>query len=647
MNNINSKILILFLIGLFSTIALADTCFNIDSLQWRTSGSKMMLNGVEIRVQGIAWFGLETDSFSPGGLQQTSVEALLDILVNQNFNALRLPFSIDMILNDRWPSKINYGLNPGLQGKTALQVLDYIVAASAARGILAIPEQHRFDASAYIPDLWYSDSCIVNPSGQCVTYTEQMTIDTWVSLVNRYKTYWNIWALDIKNEPHGRATWGTGNLATDWNQAFQRISNAILSRTTFPGVFFIEGIENNANAICSYEVGNWWGGNMSPAQCFPVSLAQPNRHVYAPHTFCGSVYQQPYFGASNFPSNMANIWNQHFGFLKTNDEPIIMGEWGCKNNDTKNNQWTDTFTKYLGSTSIKNHLFFSLNPDSLDTDSILNGDYKTINQQVVNYIKQINTQPTKFTKVGNQICLGNIQNQSSSSTSDSDSSSFDDNDDQDGGTVTPTTGSTSGASTTGSQSSTTGSQSSTTGSQSSTTGSPSTTGSQSSTGSQTSTTGSQSSTTGSPSTTGSQSSTTGSQSSTTGSQSSTTTSGTTTSGSTTTTTTTGSSTTGTPTNKITIQQQLSSSWIQNGQTWAVYNAFLTNVGSTPIANLKLKVIDSSPAPIEAWSAFMPSQSDATYWIPQTWALPLQPNQPVNFGYKIVSTAPIQFQAIIV
>jgi len=44
----------------------------------------------------------------------------------------------------------------------------------------------------------------------------------------RYLGSWNVFALDLKNEPHDTATWGDGNPRTDWKLAAERLGNAML-----------------------------------------------------------------------------------------------------------------------------------------------------------------------------------------------------------------------------------------------------------------------------------------------------------------------------------------------------------------------------------------------------------------------------------
>ncbi|EAL72445.1 hypothetical protein DDB_G0270190 [Dictyostelium discoideum AX4] len=478
MNNNYLKLFICLYLSFFLTIIVnGQQCWNKDNLSWRSGGDrKLTLNGVEITIQGIAWFGMETGTFSPGGLQSQSVESILDILVATGFNALRLPFSVDMLINKRYPNHINYSLNPNLQGKTALEVLQYITSESGKRGILIVLEQHRFDPADYISPLWYTTECFKNVDGVCINYTEQMVIDSWINLTNLFKQYWNLWALDIKNEPHDPVTWGTGNPSTDWDKAFVRIVNQIDSSTNFNGVYFIEGVQNN-QGICSNMYNNWWGGNMSPVRCFPIYLNQPNRVVYAPHTYCSSVFDQEFFNAPDYPNNMPTVWDAEFGFLAdnvpTNQYAVLLGEWGCKVNTTKNSLFMDRFTQYLNDKNMKSHLFFSLNPDSADTDSILYEDWKTVNQKTMNYLRKINSSPSKFTPNGNQICLGQVSTISTigSSTTTASQSTTTTTTGTGSTTSKPTTTGGSGSSTTTTKPSTTTTTTTTTTGGSSTTGS--------------------------------------------------------------------------------------------------------------------------------------------------------------------------------
>lgn len=80
-----------------------------------------------------------------GGLHTKSMAFMLDFLVDNKFNGIRVPLSLDMVLNPnaRYPNSINYNENPDLQGLTSIQVLDKFFDGARARNILILLDQHR------------------------------------------------------------------------------------------------------------------------------------------------------------------------------------------------------------------------------------------------------------------------------------------------------------------------------------------------------------------------------------------------------------------------------------------------------------------------------------------------------------------------
>ncbi|MRU24961.1 endoglucanase, partial [Xylella fastidiosa subsp. multiplex] len=67
--------------------------------------------------------------------------------------------------------------------------------------------------------------------------------------------------LDVKNEPHGRANWGTGDPKTDWNTAVEHAAAASLEAAP-KWLIGVEGI--GENRICSSTIGHFWGENLEP-----------------------------------------------------------------------------------------------------------------------------------------------------------------------------------------------------------------------------------------------------------------------------------------------------------------------------------------------------------------------------------------------
>jgi endoglucanase len=231
---------------------------------------------------------------------------LVDFLASNQFNAVRLPFSLDMVLGNPNPSSISYGYctnnvncNKDLQGLSSLQVMDKIINYMGSKGILVMLDMHSFAPDAYASNgLWYDSS-----------HSEALVIQGWRALVARYQNVWNVFAIDIKNEPF-QATWGTGANATDFNLAAQRIGNAVVNDTNW--LVFVEGTASSP--ACAKNC--FYGEDLQGVQTNPVVLSVPNRVVYSPHTYGPNVYNQSYFSDATFPNNMPPIWDAHFGFIK-------------------------------------------------------------------------------------------------------------------------------------------------------------------------------------------------------------------------------------------------------------------------------------------------------------------------------------------
>ena len=135
-------------------------------------------------------------------------------------------------------------------------------------------------------------------------------------MVNRYLNKWNVIGVDLKNEPHGAATWGTNNIVTDWRLAAERIGNTIL-KINSNLLIFVEGISNNQINLTAE--ANWDGGNLTGVISAPIRLSNPQKLVYSPHVYGPDVYLQSYFTSSNFPNNMPDIWKRQWAYIKINN----------------------------------------------------------------------------------------------------------------------------------------------------------------------------------------------------------------------------------------------------------------------------------------------------------------------------------------
>jgi endoglucanase len=324
-------------------------------------GKLLTAGGDEIRLTGVNWFGLETRTFAPHGLWARNWEDMLDQIASTGFNAIRLPFSNQLLEPSSVPSSIDFTRNPDLKGLTGLELMDRIVDGAGRRQLAIVLDRHRPNADAQ-SELWYTESV-----------SEQRWIDDWTMLAQRYRSQAAIVGADLHNEPHGAATWGDGNPRTDWRAAAERAGNAVL-RVNPNWLIIVEGIQ--AVAGDNY----WWGGNLEGARDHPIQLSHDHRLVYSAHDYGPEVDAQPWFNSPDFPSNLADLWTRHWAWLAADGvAPVLLGEFGGRSvAQDPEGTWQRSLVAFLKAQGLS-YAYWSWNPDSGDTGGILDDDWTTVN----------------------------------------------------------------------------------------------------------------------------------------------------------------------------------------------------------------------------------------------------------------------------
>jgi endoglucanase len=334
----------------------------LSSGYWQTNGGVIVDHtGQPVRIAGISWFGSETPNFAPFGLDVRNYKDLLDQVLQLGYNAIRFPYSNQLLDPASTPVGINAALNPDLKNLSGLQVMDAIVNYAGQIGLRIILDRHRPAASAQSA-LWYTSA-----------YPESRWISDWQMLVTRYSSNSTVVGVDLHNEPSDPACWGCGDVSVDWRLAAQRAGNAI--QAVNPNLLIIvEGVQ-------TYNGDSYWqGGNLRGAALFPVTLTVPNHLVYSAHDYAASVYPQPWLLDAAFPGNLPAIWDSHWGYLRKNNiAPVLLGEFGALLATTTDSQWLDAITAYLGTNVTgASWLFWTLNPNSADTGGLLLADWTTV-----------------------------------------------------------------------------------------------------------------------------------------------------------------------------------------------------------------------------------------------------------------------------
>lgn len=291
----------------------------------------------------------------PLGLDRVPMATLMRDFHALGLNSIRLPFSNEMLRMTAPVPDSAVAANPGLKGKTPLQVFDAVVAALTADGFAVILNNHTTSAR------WCCglDGNERWNSGQS---TEQWVAD-WVMLTNRYKANKRVVGMDLRNEvrrdvwDNPNWTWGDDH---DLYRAYQRAGRAIQAAN--PEVLLVmEGI-------------NWVGipadgffherPNLKPVANLSHTLPRTDKVVYAAHfygytgsnhtgaTGSGETHDWRYreLSVADLQSAVARealfvtIANQHYS------APVWISEFGTGgmfNTDAQERAWWGNFTDIL------------------------------------------------------------------------------------------------------------------------------------------------------------------------------------------------------------------------------------------------------------------------------------------------------------
>jgi endoglucanase len=322
--------------------------------------------GQSVVLRGVNWFGIETEMHAPHGLWKRDYKEMLAQIKSLGYNLIRLPYSVQSLRASN-VTGVDYsiGSNQELQGKSPLEVMDFIIQEAQRQGLLVLLDSHRLNDQR-IPELWYGDG-----------FTEGDWIDTWTMLATRYKNYSNVIGADLKNEPHGQASWGTNNQATDWRLAAERAGNAILAVNP-NWLIVVEGVEKN---VPGQKLANhWMGANLEGVDRFPVRLSRANKLVYSPHEYGPGVFNQPWFSESSFPKNLSSRWETGWNYIASKGiAPILIGEFGGRQIDdnSKEGVWQRQLVDYVRQKNLS-FAYWSWNPNSDDTGGILQDDWLSV-----------------------------------------------------------------------------------------------------------------------------------------------------------------------------------------------------------------------------------------------------------------------------
>lgn len=328
------------------------------------------VSGREVRLFGVTWFGFETPNMVPHGLWARPFRSMLDQMAALGFNTIRLPFSSAILRAGPGDvSAILYRLNPDLEGKTPMQIMDMIIAYAGTLGLRVILDDHCLEptTNGESNGYWFND-----------TRSEADWIADWKFLASRYANNPTVIGADLYNEPTG--TWGTG-AADDWARAAKAAGDAI-GRVNRNWLIIVEGLRFYRDNYY------WWGGELEGVRDFPIKLALGNRLVYSTHDYPASIWTQPWFSDPAYPVNLDAVWEKYWGFIETKQiAPVLIGEFGSRLETDSDVAWANELRGYLASRKV-DWVWFSWNANG-EPRGVLSDDWQTPDPTRLQYLQSL------------------------------------------------------------------------------------------------------------------------------------------------------------------------------------------------------------------------------------------------------------------
>lgn len=385
-----------------------------------TDGNQIVdMNGTQVWLTGINWFGYNTGTNIFDGCWSCNMEGAIKAIADHGFNLLRIPISAELALN--WKNGVypdanfNQATNPDLVGKNSLEIFDYAIFLCRKYGLKVMLDIHsaNTDASGHMANLWYTDKV-----------SAQDYYDALAFLADRFKDNDTVIAYDLKNEPHGKpgeekAIWNDSEAENNWKYVAEKAGNIVLDANPH-ALIVIEGIEIYPKDLASngdFSSGesndyyfNWWGGNLRGVKDYPIDFGSEERNrqiVYSPHDYGPAVYAQPWFeGDYTYESLKEDCWNDNWLYIHNeNIAPILIGEWGGFMTEP-NLTWMTDLRQLIGENHL-NFTFWCFNANSGDTGGLVLDDFTTWDEEKYAFVSEVLWQDEgKFVGLDHAVPLG-------------------------------------------------------------------------------------------------------------------------------------------------------------------------------------------------------------------------------------------------
>lgn len=348
--------------------------------EWTTRNNAMFYGNELFHLKGINWNGFESDCNVIHGLWANSLDHYLDLLHDNNFNAIRLPIPYE-IMND-----LDIQINPSCimgdnsihENTTIREFLPVLLDKLQARAMFAVFDLHTI--GGVITEFPWTD-----------TVSEDQVLDGWWKFAQAVQDHPAVMGFEIKNEPHGQCT------TEDFHDHCANVILRLGLGSPFKGLYFISGTSKSPVDGDSAP----WGGTFEgiSGTCEHDALCRLNiseKIVFAPHVYGPDVRQDQALIENN------QTFERRFGFLKNhvflNESAIVVTEFGgLMEAGGPDMDYFQRWSCYMKSINLQPGAFFwTFPPSSDDTGGLLLDDYQTVNQDKMHFLDTMQPRSSKF-----------------------------------------------------------------------------------------------------------------------------------------------------------------------------------------------------------------------------------------------------------
>ncbi|OQR84805.1 5A endo-1,4-betaglucanase [Achlya hypogyna] len=356
-----------------------------------------------LAFKGVNWRGMEGWNHVITGLWDgprdgNTLYRIGEFLAANGFNAVRLPLEVYTTAKNE---KIANNFNTQSQRALARvnKYIDLIGLLAQGLGQFKIAVVLDFDTRS-IGDINPADRSVVSKGQRNSSLgslgngweNDNVRLADYKAAVANLGTalcnsrHWNVVGLDIKDAPAGVTGSWDGDAGTSWSQFATEVGNAVL-KTCPQWLVFVQGLTGKSK-YGDKTAEDWPGATLRDAATSPISLAIPDKVVYAPPFWSPSMEPRSYFyksisdagvvtefaSASEVESAVHGAMDNMFGGVLANTTaPVVLSSFGGLYG-TKDAHPLKTSTRAIdamirrmttGTKPLSGGFWWALNPDNV------------------------------------------------------------------------------------------------------------------------------------------------------------------------------------------------------------------------------------------------------------------------------------------